>query len=185
MFAECGAATLSSDAAVHEAYADPALLAAVRERFGDGVLAPDGTLDRRLLGPRAVAEEGGLTFLEGLVHPEVGRRRAAWIAAQAARTPPPDLLVCEVPLLFEAGLADLFDAVLVVTASEEVRRARVAARGQDFDGLRARQLPEEEKVARADRAFVNDGTLDALRRWVADRVAEYAGRACDATEHDH
>jgi dephospho-CoA kinase len=73
----------------------------------------------------------------------------------------------------------------VVTASEEVRRARVAARGQDFDGLRARQLPEEEKVARADRAFVNDGTLDALRRWVADRVAEYAGRACDATEHDH
>jgi dephospho-CoA kinase len=185
MFADCGAAILSSDAAVHEAYADPALVAAVRARFGDGVLGPDGSLDRRLLGPRAVAEEGGLAFLEGLVHPEVGRRRTAWVAAQAARTPPPDLLVCEVPLLFEAGLADLFDAVLVVTASEPVRRARVAARGQDFDAMRARQLPEEEKVARADRVVVNDGSLDDLRRWVADRVAEYAGRPCHATQHDH
>ena len=54
------------------------------------------------------------------------------------------------------------------------------ARGQDFAGRAARQLPEEEKVARADRAYVNDGDLPALRAWVADRFAEYADRPCDA-----
>ena len=63
----------------------------------------------------------------------------------------------------------------MVTAGEEVRRARVDARGQDFDALSARQLPEAEKVARADRAYVNDGDLADLRAWIADRFAEYAG----------
>lgn len=154
------------------------MVAAVRERFGDGVIGADGAVDRAALGARAFAEEGGLAFLERLVHGRVGERRREWIAAKAAETPPPPLLVCEVPVLFEAGLEDSFDAVLVVTAPDEVRRARVQARGQDFDARRARQVPEEQKVARADRAFVNDGGVGALRAWVADRFAEYAGRPC-------
>ena len=166
---------------VHLIYAEPKVIAAVRQRFGDGVIGPDGAVDRAALGPRAFAEEGGLAFLEGLVHPRVGDRREAWVAARRAEAPPPPLLVCEVPVLFEAGLEGAFDAVLVVTASDEVRRARVEARGQDFDQRRARQVPEREKVARADRAFVNDGGVDALRAWVADRFAEYAGRPCMST----
>jgi dephospho-CoA kinase len=164
---------------VHRIYGERAVVAAVRERFGDAVIAPDGAVDRAALGPRAFAEEGGLAFLERLVHGRVGEIRREWIAAQAARTPPPPLLVCEVPVLFEAGLESSFDAVLVVTASDDVRRARVEARGQDFAARRARQVPEEEKVARADRAFVNDGGVEALRAWVADRFAEYAGRPCE------
>lgn len=154
------------------------MVAAVRSRFGDAVFGRDETVDRPALGARAFAEEGGVAFLEALIHPRVGARREAWIAAARAAEPPPALLVCEVPLLFEAGLADAFDAVLVVTASDAVRRARVAARGQDFDARSAHQLPEDLKVARADRAYVNDGSPDDLRRWVADRYAEYAGEPC-------
>lgn len=183
-FAACGAATLSSDRAVHDIYGDPEVVAAVRERFGDGVIAPSGAVDRTALGARAFADPGGLALLEGLVHPRVGRRRVEWMAEQAARTPPPALLVCEVPLLFEAGLADQFDAVVVITASEEVRRARVGARGQDFDARSAHQMPEAEKVARADRAFVNDGTLQTLSAWVADRYAEYSGHPCQSSDPD-
>lgn len=184
-FAACGAATLSSDEVVHATYADPEVVAAVRERFGDQVIGPTGALDRAALGRRALGEEGGLAFLEGLVHPRVGEARSRWIADALARRPPPALLVCEVPVLFEAGLAEQFDAVLVVTASEPVRRARVSARGQDFDALSRRQVPEHEKVARADRAYVNDGDLAGLRAWVADRYGEYAGRSCDAPLDPH
>lgn len=184
-FAACGAAILSSDAAVHDLYGDPEVVGAVVERFGAGVLGPDGAINRSALGARAFAEEEGLAFLEGLLHPRIGRRRVEWMAGQRALQPPPPLLVCEVPLLFEAGLEDRFDAVLVVTAPPEVRRRRVTARGQDFDALSARQMPEPEKAARADRVLVNEGDLAGLRAWVADRYAEYAGRPCHASSRDH
>ena len=160
---------------MHAAYARPEVVERVRARFGDAVVGADGSVDRALLGPRAFAEEGGLAALEAIVHPLVGQAREEWIAAQAGAEPPPPLLVCEVPLLYEVGLADLFDAVLVVTASDDVRRARVEARGQDFAARAAHQMPEADKLARADAHYVNDGDRDALRGWVADRYAEYAG----------
>lgn len=160
---------------MHGLYADPALVDALVARFGPGVRARDGTVDRSALGRIALAEPGGMRDLERIVHPHVGARRERWLAAQEARVPPPPVTVCEVPLLFEVGLADRFDAVLVVSASDDVRRARVRARGQDFDALRARQMPEREKIARADRAYVNDGTPAELEAWVAARMAEHAG----------
>ena len=76
-------------------------------------------------------------------------------------------------------------AALLVTAPADVRRRRVEARGQDFDERSARQLPEDEKAARADRVLVNDAGLDDLRAWVAARFAEYAGRPCDAPIRDN
>lgn len=184
-FAACGAATLSSDAVVHDLYADLEVIAAVRARFGDGVLDAGGRIDRPALGERAFAQEGGVAFLEGLLHPRIEGRRRAWLAEQAARRPAPPLLVCEVPLLFEAGVEGAFDASLLVTAAEQVRRRRVEARGQDFDARSARQMPEADKAARADRVLVNDGALESLRAWVADRFAEYAGRPCDGPLRDH
>jgi dephospho-CoA kinase len=184
-FAACGAATLSSDQVVHDLYGDPEVAAAVAERFGPGVLGEEGAVDRAALGTRAFALAGGIAYLEGLLHPRIERRRRAWIEEQAGRRPPPPLLVCEVPLLFEVGAERAFDAALLVTAPEEVRRRRVEARGQDFDARSARQLPEEEKVARADRVLVNDGVIDDLRAWVAERFAEYAGRPCHAQIRDH
>ena len=177
-FARCGAAVLSSDAVVHDLYRRPDVAAAVTERFGPLVAGADGAVDRRALGARAVADPDGIGFLERLLHPRVGERREEWVAEQRARRPPPPLLVCEVPLLFEVGAEGEFDAVLVVSASEEVRRARVEARGQAFAPLGARQLPEEEKRARADRWYLNDGPLADLERWVGQRFREYAGVPC-------
>lgn len=167
-FAACGAAVLSSDAIVHGLYADPAVARAVVGRFGRGVLGPGGAVDRALLGPLIFGDPQAVAFLEGLLHPRIAAARTRWIAARRAEVPPPALLVCEVPLLFEAGLAHHFDAVVVITAPEAVRRARVEARGQDFDARAAHQSSEEDKIARADHVYVNDGDLPALREWVAD-----------------
>ncbi len=174
-FAACGAATLSADAVVHGLYERPDVRDAVVERFGPGVIDASGVVDRAALGGRVFGDAEALAFLEGLLHPRIGEARREWIAAQRGRTPPPAVIVCEVPLLYEAGLAGLFDAVVVITAGEERRRERVGARGQDFAARSARQLPEAEKVARADHVYVNDGSLDDLRAWVSDRYREYAG----------
>ncbi len=169
-----GAATLSSDEVVADAYSDPGLVGAVRERFGAATIAPDGSVDRAALASAAFGAPGGIEFLEGLIHPRVGEARARWVARERARQAPAPLLVCEVPLLFEVGIEADFDAVLVVTASEPIRRERVAARGQDFDQRSARQIPEAEKVARADEVLVNDGSEADLERWARSVFAKYA-----------
>lgn len=172
---------LSSDDVVHALYRDPEVVRAVRDRFGDQVLAPDGAIDRGLLGPRAFNEDGGIEFLERLLHPRIGAWRERWVREQAAASPAPPAVVCEVPLLFEVGLADAFDAVIVVTAPEHVRRARVEARGQSFDDRRARQWDEDAKVAAADMAFSNDRDLAALDDFVAGVLGRYAGAGAGGT----
>lgn len=161
---------------MHGLYARPDVIAAVTERFGSDVLRPDGSVDRPALGARAFADPEGIRFLEGLLHPRIGVAREEWVARERAAEPAPPLLVCEVPLLFEAGLRDMFDAVLVVTAPEGVRRARVEARGQAFGQRAGLQWDEDRKVAAADHAYVNDGDLAALEAWVADMFGRYAGR---------
>lgn len=166
---------MSSDEIVHRCYRDPALVADVRTRFGDGVVSDDGVVDRTALGALVFDDPAARSALEGLIHPRIHVARERWIAECRAADPPPPLLVCEVPLLFEVGLADLFDAVLVVTASDDVRRRRVTARGQDFEARAAQQMAESEKVRLADHAYVNDGSLEALESWVAERFREYAG----------
>ncbi len=178
-FAACGASTLSSDEVVHRLYRQPEVIAAVVDRFGPQVLDARGAVDRAALGEHAFAQADGAAFLEGLIHPRVGAERTAWQAVQASQQAPPPLLVCEVPLLFEAGLEDVFDAVLVVTAPEDVRRRRAEARGQPFAARSGRQMGEAEKVARADRVYVNDGSVGGLRAWVAERFQEYSGRPCE------
>lgn len=172
-FGRMGAAVLSADAVVHGLYGTDDVRAAVRERFGPDVLDARGHVDRGALAERAFAEDGGVEFLERLLHPRIGEARRQWVEREASRIPAPPVIVCEVPLLFEAGLEHAFDAVLVVTAPEGVRRARVAERGQDFDGRSARQIDEARKVAAADMAYVNDGTLGDLDAWVASVISRY------------
>jgi len=177
-FARAGAAVLSSDDVVRGLYADPDITSAVRERFGAGVIDAGGAVDRAALAASAFDDPDALRFLEGLLHPRIGSEREAWVTAKRALASPPPVLVCEVPLLFEAGLEDHFDAVLVVTASDDVRRRRVEARGQDYVARAAHQVDEGRKVAAADMAFVNDGSLDDLERWVGavmDRFARGVG----------
>ena len=175
-FSRLGAAVLSSDAVVHDCYGDPGIVARVRERFGDEVIDADGPVARAALGARVFGDDDARRFLEGLIHPQVGLARERWIERERSLTPPPPLLVCEVPLLFEVGLEGLFDAVVTVTASDDVRRRRVEDRGQDFDARRGTQIGEDEKVARADHSYVNDGTLEDLDTWVRRIFDRYAVR---------
>jgi dephospho-CoA kinase len=165
-FGRLGCATLSSDAIVHALYLEPEVRAAVAERFGPAVLGEDGDVVRAAVGSRVFADEADRRWLEQLLHPRVALALERWRDAQEAARPDA-LLVHEVPLLFEAGLADRYDAVVLITAPDEVRRAR---RPGQFDERSAAQLSEEEKAARADYVYVNDGTTAELERWVSDLV---------------
>ncbi len=158
---------------MHALYAEPDVIALIQDRFGASVRSPDGSIDRAALGAIAFADSDGIPFLERVVFPRIASARERWIGDRRAERRWP-LLVVEVPLLFEAGLADRFDAVVVVTSGEDMRRARVEARGQDFAERSRRQWPEERKVAAADCVFHNDGDLAALRAWAGRVYTEFA-----------
>jgi len=162
-----GAATLSTDAVVHELYADPEVRDAVVARWGPDV-APAGSVDRAAVARHAFAAPEERAWLERLLWPRVGARVAAWRATESSRIPPPRALVVETPLLFEAGLEVLYDATLVVIADERIRARRAAARGHaEVEERNARQLSQEEKAARADHVVRNDRDLTALERELA------------------
>jgi len=162
-----GAATLSTDAVVHELYAGEEVRDAVVARWGPEV-APGGAVDRAAIARHAFASPDERAWLEGLLWPLVGARVAAWRAEQTARDPAPRALVVETPLLFEAGLERRYDATLVVVADEAVRAQRAAARGHAAVSERtARQLSQDEKAARADHVIRNDRDIAALEQELA------------------
>lgn len=158
-----GAATVSSDAVVHELYADPEVRAAVVARWGDAV-APNGTVDRSAVAARAFGDPDERAWLEGLLWPLVARRLAQWRARESERDPAPPALVVETPLLFEAGMESAYDATIAVVADEDVRARRAGARGHAaVDERTARQLPQHEKAQRATYSVENSGSLDDLQ----------------------
>jgi dephospho-CoA kinase len=162
--ARLGAATISSDAVVHELYENPEVRAAVIARWGDEV-APRGRVDRSRVAKHAFAGEADREWLERMLWPKVGERIAEWRAIEAQREPPPRALVVETPLLFEAGLESAYDATIAIVADEAVRAERAGARGHEaLDERAARQLTQEEKAARATFAVENSGTLQDLER---------------------
>jgi dephospho-CoA kinase len=158
-----GAATISTDAIVHELYeTDRQVRAAVVERFGPEV-APDGRVDRPAIARLAFATPEDRAWLEGLLWPKVADRVAAWREEAARREPPPRAAVVETPLLFEAGMERIYDATIAIVADEAVRRERAAARGHAaVDERAARQLPQEEKAARATYVVANSGSVRDL-----------------------
>jgi dephospho-CoA kinase len=161
---------LSSDAVVHELYRRPDVRDAVVERVGPQALGSDDEVDRAALGVLAFSDPALLDDLERLVHPLVAAeterfRRAAELAG--AR-----VAVHENPLLFERGGRDRYDRTVLITAPDDVRRARDPER---FDRRRGHQMPEQEKRALADEVYVNDGSLEALDAWVAGLLARLAG----------
>jgi dephospho-CoA kinase len=124
-----------------------------------------GTTDRARIAAVVFRDPEALAWLEGLLHPRVRREYQAWLKGLDDGV---DVAVFEVPLLYETGGEALFDAVVVVTAPEDVRRERS---GERVDERSGRLLPDEEKVRRADFAYVNDGSLAELEAFVA-RVLE-------------
>ncbi len=171
-----GAATLSTDAVVHELYAgDECLREAVVARWGPEV-APGGVVDRTAVARRAFADEGERRWLEALTWPLVGERVGRWLTEARTRQPPPRAAVVEVPLLFEAGMEGLYDATVAVVAPEEVRRERAAARGHELQGERtARQLAQEEKAQRATFTVRNEGSEQELERKLSEVLEKLRG----------
>lgn len=159
-----GAATLSTDAVVHELYASPELRDLVVARWGEDV-APGGVVDRAAVAARAFATPAERAWLEGEIWPRVAARIAAWRAEIAQRRPPPAAAVVETPLLFEAGMQGIYDVTVAVVAEEAVRAERAAERGHvGADERAVRQLPQEEKARRATYIVSNSGTIEQLER---------------------
>jgi dephospho-CoA kinase len=158
-FERLGAATVSSDAVVHELLDSEPLLGRLVERWGEDV-APGGRVDRNRIGEVVFADPQELDWLEALVHPLVGERIGAWLDSLPAAA---EIAVVEVPLLFEAEMEGVFDTTVAVVAAENVRRARAEARGHALVGEReARQMLQGEKAARAEHVIENDGTVEDL-----------------------
>jgi dephospho-CoA kinase len=159
-----GAAVLSTDAVVHDLIASEPVRDALVARFGEEV-APGGEVDRAAVATRAFANDEGRAWLEGLLWPMVGARVAEWIGEVRVRTARPRAAVIEVPLLFESGLTDGYDATLAVVADEPLRRQRADARGHVLAEERSsRQLPQEEKARKATFVVRNNGTEEDLER---------------------
>jgi dephospho-CoA kinase len=165
--ADLGAATLSTDAVVHELLATEELRELIVERLGPEV-ASDGVLDRSRIAERVFGDDEARSWLEGVLWPRVGERVASWRAGLEDADPQPRAAVVEVPLLFESGMESGFDATIAVIADEAIRETRAGARGHASVAERTgRQLSQEEKAARADHAIRNDGSVEALRSELA------------------
>jgi dephospho-CoA kinase len=157
-----GAVTLSTDAVVHQLYRGPEVRDAVVSRWGEQV-APAGVVDRAAVAAKAFEDPAERQWLEGLLWPLVGQRIGEWLQQVRATMPAPSAAIVEVPLLFEAGMQDMFDATIAVIAEETLRRARAEGRGHALADERvARQLSQEDKAQRATFAVRNDGTEDEL-----------------------
>lgn len=162
--AELGAIVIDSDRLARDVVAAGTDgFAQVVSVFGDGVVGADGELDRAALGRLVFADEQARRRLEEIIHPRV-RAAAAKIAQEA---PDDAVVVNDVPLLVEAGLADQYELVIVVFAGAEVRLARLARdRGmteQEALSRMAAQATDEQRHAVADVEIVNEGSLDELR----------------------
>lgn len=168
---DLGAATLSTDAVVHDLLQTDELRDLLVERLGPEV-APGGSVDRSKVAELAFGDPAHREWLEGELWPRVGRRMAEWKTEVDAADPPPRAAVVEVPLLFESGMEAVFDNTVAVVADEEVRRRRAGERGHAaVESRSGRQLSQDEKSDRADFVIRNDGSLaelkDALARFLA------------------
>lgn len=162
-----GVTVIDADRIVHELQRPgEAVFDAIVTRFGPAVVGADGHLDRAALRRRVFDDAEARDALERIVHPAVRARREAQVGEAAARGE--SVVVCDIPLLFEADDPDSYDAVLLVDAPVALRRERlVTLRGLDptiADRIIAAQLPADIKRARADAVIDNDADLETLAR---------------------
>jgi dephospho-CoA kinase len=168
-FARNGAATVSSDEIVHHLLRRDEVKQAIVGQLGNGVLAPDGEIDRGALGTIVFNDDAALGWLEALLHPLVSAEYLQWRDDLAALPDAPRVSVTEVPLLYETGGDARFDKVVVITAPVKLRRARSDIAIDEREG---RFLPDREKIERADWSFKNMGSLEELDAFVKSVMAE-------------
>lgn len=177
LFAEAGCAVWDADAAVHRLYAPGgAAVQPIAAVFPDAIVK--GGVSREVLKRHIAADPEALRRIEAIVHPLVALDRAGFRDTASA-----DILVFDIPLLFETGGETAMDAVACVTVAPEVQEARVLQRGtmtaEQFRQIRDKQMPDAEKRARADFVIVTD-TLDHARAQVQDIVAQIGAGMADA-----
>ncbi len=169
MFKELGYPVFDADAAVHDLYARGGLaVPLIRSVFPDAIKA--GAVNRAVLGQHMRADPLNLQVLESFIHPMVAQRRADFI--EKAKANRADIIIFDVPLLFETNGQEKMDAVIVVTAPLDVQKQRVMARAgmsdDLFQKLLSRQIPDSEKRARADYLVFTDKGIDFARKQVED-----------------
>ena len=170
---DLGAATVSSDAVVHELLGSDEVRDAVAERLGEEVIGADGALDRGAMAAKVFASEADREWLEQLLWPRVRERVGEWYAALPADT---TAAVVEVPLLFESGGEAVYHHTIAIVADEAVRAERAGGRGHlAVEERTGRQLTQEEKSQRADFTVRNDGTREELKAELS-RVLATIGR---------
>jgi dephospho-CoA kinase len=170
-FARNGAATVSSDEIVHHLLRLPEVREAIVARMGNGVVSPDGEIDRAALATVVFNDREALGWLEELLHPLVSVEYLRWREQLAELPDAPRVCVTEVPLLYETGGESRFDKVVVITAPSKLRRARSEVATDDRE---SRLLPDAEKAKRADYVFKNIGSLEELDAFVKSVLAELA-----------
>jgi dephospho-CoA kinase len=174
MFADEGVPVFDADAAVHRLQGPEGALVEEIETHFPGTTGRHG-VNRGALAERVLGEPAALRRLEALVHPAVAREREAFLAANAAAA----LVVLDIPLLFEKGGSAKVDKVAVVSAPAEMQRSRVLGRpgmtAEKFERILGRQMPDEDKRARADFVIPTGGSLQETRRAVRRIVACLSG----------
>ncbi len=173
MFRDAGIPVYDADAAVHAAYdVGGAAVGPVGEAFPGTV--KDGRVDRQALGKAVLGDPEAVKTLNSIVHPLLGRDRAK--VFEAAEASGADMIILDVPLIFETGGEKNMDAVIVVTAPAEVQRERVLAREgmtpERLDGILSHQMPDAEKRARADYVIDTGQGLEHARSQVLEIIED-------------
>ncbi|HXV86024.1 MAG TPA: dephospho-CoA kinase [Gemmatimonadales bacterium] len=189
-FAEWGATVIDADQLVRQVQEPGSpVLDAIARRFGPDVLLPSGELDRAVLRRTVFTDPVARDALNAIVHPAVRARRD--VLTQAARERGDEVVIHDIPLLFEAADPSAFDLVILVDAPLDTRRRRLMdQRGlprQEADAMLAAQLPAEAKRARSDIVLDNAGSLDDLRtaaRHAWREIRRRGGRAALDTPPD-
>ncbi len=177
LFADLGVPVWDADAAVHRLYARGGAAVAPIAALRPGAVV-DGAVDRAALKRWIDEDRDALSRIEDIVHPLVAADRAAFLERTDA-----DVVLLDIPLLFETGRQGDMDAVVVVSAPPEVQRARVLERGTmtetQFETILAKQVPDSEKRARAD-YVIQSTSLEAARAAVQDCLRDIRRKISDA-----
>ena len=175
LFAETGVAVNDSDAVVHDLYAGEA--APLVNAAFPGTMK-NGVVDREQLGRQLARDPTGFKRLEEIVHPLVRKRESEFLARQ--KEVGADMVVLDIPLLFETGAENRVDVIVVVSADPQIQRERVLARPnmteEKFNMILSRQISDTEKRRRADYIVDSSHSIETTRKQVADIVADLKKR---------
>ncbi|PWL19555.1 dephospho-CoA kinase [Falsochrobactrum shanghaiense] len=175
MFAQAGIPVHSADETVHRLYAGRA--AALIEAAFPGTVI-NATVDRQKLSAAVLGNETAMKRLEAIVHPLVHEEEAAFL--RNADEAGADLVVLDIPLLFETGADSRVDWVAVVSAPAPIQRQRVLSRPGmtelKLDAILARQMPDAQKRERADFIIDSSSSFDETRRQIGDIIAKLRGQ---------